>query len=149
MSIRLIICILLSSFLITGCQTTSKDTGTVIGGVIGGVLGSGIGKGKGRTAAIIVGSIAGAFIGGAIGKNMDENDRHRSQRALENNRVNQTSAWQNPDNGNSYEVTPTQTYDTASGPCREYTTEAVIDGKQETVYGTACRQPDGSWQSSN
>ena len=30
--------------------------------------------------------------------------------------------------------------------CREYTTEAVVGGRTKQVYGTACRQPDGSWQ---
>jgi len=149
MALRIFTCILLSTLLITGCQTTNKDTGTVLGGIMGGLLGSQVGKGKGRTAAIIVGTIAGAYIGGSIGKNMDNGDRRRSQQALENNRANQTSSWQNPDSGNSYEVTPTRTYESTSGPCREYTTEAVIDGQRETVYGTACRQPDGSWQAAN
>ena len=30
--------------------------------------------------------------------------------------------------------------------CREYRTTADIAGKQQQVYGTACRQPDGSWK---
>lgn len=30
--------------------------------------------------------------------------------------------------------------------CREYTTETVIAGKRRPTYGTACRQPDGSWR---
>jgi surface antigen len=42
-------------------------------------------------------------------------------------------------------MVPTNTYDSATGPCREYTIDAVIGGKREKVYGTACRQPDGSW----
>lgn len=45
------------------------------------------------------------------------------------------STWRNPDNGNQYVVTPTKTHETASGPCREYTIDAVIGGK-----------PDGSWK---
>jgi surface antigen len=42
---------------------------------------------------------------------------------------------------------PTRTYFGNSGqPCRDFTTRASIDGRNQTIYGTACRQPDGSWQ---
>ena len=27
-----------------------------------------------------------------------------------------------------------------------YITKATIDGKQQQLYGKACRQPDGSWE---
>lgn len=104
---------------------------------------------KGRTAAIIAGTLAGAYIGGSIGQEMDDNDHYHSQQALESNMVNRTTSWRNPDSGNSYEVTPTRTFNSDNGPCREYTTEAVINGRAETVYGTACGQPDGTWQASN
>lgn len=30
--------------------------------------------------------------------------------------------------------------------CREYTATATIDGRPIPTYGTACRQPDGSWR---
>ena len=30
--------------------------------------------------------------------------------------------------------------------CREYQTSGMIDGRMERLYGTACLQPDGSWQ---
>lgn len=30
--------------------------------------------------------------------------------------------------------------------CREYTTQTTIAGKRQQTYGTACRQPDGSWR---
>ncbi len=30
--------------------------------------------------------------------------------------------------------------------CREYNSTAVIDGRQVPIYGTVCRQPDGSWK---
>ncbi len=30
--------------------------------------------------------------------------------------------------------------------CREYQRTVTIDGKTETAYGTACRQPDGTWK---
>lgn len=30
--------------------------------------------------------------------------------------------------------------------CREYTSSATIAGKKQPTFGTACRQPDGSWR---
>jgi surface antigen len=129
-----------------GCQTATKeDTGQVVGGLLGGVLGSQVGKGKGRTAAIIAGTLAGAYFGGKIGKSMDEADRQKAYNSLEYNQTNQPSSWRNPDSGNAYTVTPTNTYNSASGPCRDYTTEVVIDGRRETATGTACRE-NGTWR---
>jgi len=69
------------------------------------------------------------------------------QFALENNKSNQSSDWVNPDTGNSGGVTPVKTYSNAQGqPCREFLSTIVIGGEQQQGYGTACRQPDGSWQ---
>jgi surface antigen len=85
-------------------------------------------------------------VGGSIGRTMDEVDRMRTAQALEAVRTGVPSTWQNPDTGNQYSVTPTRTTMTATGPCREYTVKALIGGRPETVYGTACRQPDGSWR---
>jgi surface antigen len=139
-----------SLFLMAGCTgVTKRDVGMATGGILGGVLGAQVGKGRGRTAAIIVGTLAGAYIGGAIGNSMDQQDRYMANQSLENYRDHQSNSWTNPNTGNQYTVTPTNTYQNNSGYCREYTTEAVIDGRRETIYGTACRQPDGTWQASN
>lgn len=118
----------------------------VIGGVLGGMLGSQIGGGHGNTAAVIVGTLAGAAVGGAVGRSMDETDRLKTSLALENVRTGVPSTWRNPDTGNQYTVVPTRTYDSSQGPCREYTVDAKVGGKTEKVYGTACRQADGSWR---
>jgi surface antigen len=69
------------------------------------------------------------------------------QYALENNPTDQASDWVNPDTGHGGAVTPVRTYTDAEGrPCREFTTTIIIGGREEQGYGTACRQPDGSWQ---
>lgn len=34
----------------------------------------------------------------------------------------------------------------AGNYCREYTRTIAVGGRFESGYGTACRQPDGSWQ---
>jgi len=150
MKIRIPLITLISLTLLMGCeQATKRETGAVVGGIAGGIIGNQIGGGSGRTIAIITGTLLGAYAGSIIGEQMDENDRYRTQKALEASPTNRHTSWKNPDSGNEYTVTPTRTYSTSNGPCREYTTEATIDGKQEIVYGTACRQPDGTWQSAN
>ena len=133
---------------LVGCAAppTQEQAGMVIGGVLGGVLGSQVGGGHGQTAATIIGSIAGAVIGGSVGRSMDDRDRLKTAHALESVRTGVPSTWRNPDTGNQYTVLPTKTYDTSSGPCREYTIDARVGGRPERVYGTACRQADGSWR---
>ena len=135
------------SLVLGGCaqQPTKQDAGMVIGGALGGVLGSQVGGGHGKTAAIIIGTLAGAVIGGAVGKTMDDVDRMKTATTLENVRTGVPSTWKNPDTGAQYTVTPTRTYESPSGPCREYTVDAIIDGRPERVYGTACRDRDGRW----
>jgi surface antigen len=44
---------------------------------------------------------------------------------------------------------PTRSFDTGGSPCRDYTIDAVVGGKKDKVFGTACRQADGSWQVRN
>jgi surface antigen len=123
----------------------------VIGGALGGLLGAQVDgdHGQGRTIAIIAGTLAGAAIGGSIGRSMDDTDRLKTARTLETVRTGVPSRWRNPDTGNTYSVTPTRTYETAAGPCREYAIDAMIGGRPDKLYGTACRQPDGSWRVQN
>lgn len=69
------------------------------------------------------------------------------QYALEHNPSQQGSDWVNPDTGRSGAVVPVRTIESAQGgPCREFVTTITIGGRQEQGYGTACRQPDGSWE---
>lgn len=69
------------------------------------------------------------------------------QYALENNPSNQSSDWVNPDTGSSGGIVPVRTFtDGQKGPCREFISTIIIGGEQQQGYGTACRQPDGTWQ---
>lgn len=140
--------ILLSCLSLIGCANMSKqDIGTVTGGIAGGVLGSTVGQGSGRILAIAAGTLAGAFIGGALGKNMDDTDRLKMNQALDNNNVGQPAYWHNANTDTNYQVTPTKNVSMDGNDyCREYRTTANIGGKKQQMYGTACRQPDGSWQ---
>lgn len=137
----------LSLVMLSGCGNINKqDIGMATGGIAGGLLGSQFGGGTGRLVAIGAGTLAGAFIGGAIGKNMDEGDKLKAERALENTPTGKAVSWHNPDNGKRYTVKPTRTYHHQNQPCREYTMTANVAGKTQTVYGTACREADGSWK---
>lgn len=125
-----------------------QQTGAVLGGVLGGVGGAQVGKsGSGkRTAAIIGGTLLGALIGSQIGKSIDTTDELRAQQVLEYNRTQQPTSWYNPDTGANVTMVPVNTYQSSSGQyCREYQTDIVVGGRTEQGYGTACRQPDGSW----
>lgn len=133
---------------LTGCETTTHaQQGQVIGGVLGGVIGSQVGDGSGQTAAIIIGTMAGSMIGRQIGQSMDDVDRMRTAQALNDNRTGQSTSWTNPDTGETYTVTPTQTFEESGGPCREFELDATVGGEPgQSVSGTACLQSDGSWK---
>jgi len=143
--------LILLVLLLGGCaaQGPREESGMVIGGVLGGMLGAQAGDHHMRPIAIIAGTLIGASIGGSIGSYMDETDRLRAGQTLETVRTGVSSTWRNPDTGVQYQFTPTRTYTSGQGPCREYTMDAIIGGKKEEVYGTACRQSDGSWMITN
>jgi surface antigen len=134
-----------------GCaaQGPREESGMVIGGLLGGMLGAQAGDHHMRPVAIIAGTLIGASIGGSIGYYMDETDRLRAGQTLETVRTGVSSSWRNPDTGAQYQFTPTRTFTRPQGPCREYTMKAFIGGKHEEIYGTACRQADGSWRVMN
>lgn len=137
------------ALVLSGCADMGQKEGigTATGAALGGLLGAQIGHGTGRLAATAAGAVLGGMVGGSVGRSMDEQDRMRAAQVLETSRTGSTVQWHNPDTGASYAMTPTKTYENPAGaPCREYTTQAIIGGQTQTVYGTACRQPDGSWQ---
>ncbi len=119
----------------------------LLGGAAGGLLGAQIGKGRGQLAAVAAGTLLGFLVGNNVGRSMDEADQTCLTQSLEHAEDGQEIAWNNPDSGARYQVTPTKTIEVAEGRyCREYTTTAVIGGKTQSTYGKACRQPDGSWR---
>jgi surface antigen len=143
--------ILATALSVAGCENmNNQDVGTLSGAALGGLIGSRFGGGSGQLVAIGAGALAGAYIGGAIGRNMDQQDRARMNYAFENNAVGQPAYWQNPQTGVSYDVVPVRNVDYQGNQyCREYRSTAIIAGKRQEVYGTACRQPDGSWRTVN
>ncbi len=144
--------VVLVALLGTGCATMEANPKTTIGAAGGGMVGGLIAAAAGGNPAAIAASvIGGMLVGGMVGNLLDERDKRMAaeaaHRALETAPSGQSVAWRNPDTGHSGTVTPTKTYQTAGGTyCREYQTTVKIDGKDERAYGTACRQPDGSWK---
>ena len=148
-----VVTILAAGLALAGCadQGTKQTVGGLGGAVLGGLLGAQVGGGSGRLWATGAGAVIGALVGSEIGRSLDDNDRRNmestTQAALEHTQSNTTSTWTNPDSGNSGTVTPTRTYQANSGDyCREYQQTITVGGKTEDAYGTACRQPDGSWK---
>ena len=127
-----------------------QTLGTLLGAAGGGLLGSRIGEGDNRLAAVGGGVFLGAIIGGSIGHYMDQVDQNCVGQALEHAPDGEVIAWNTPETGSAYQVTPVRTYqDTVGRYCREYQAVSVIGNQQQQTYGTACRQPDGSWQLAN
>jgi surface antigen len=132
-------------------DNSSQVLGAILGGIGGGVIGSRIGGGRGKIVATLAGSIIGLLAGGEIGKQLDERQRlilaSTTNRTLETSRSGTEVPWRDPDSGVHGTVTPKPAYKSAQGRyCREYTQTVVIGGEDKRAYGTACRQPDGSWE---
>lgn len=147
------ITMLVSALALSGCAENAgqKETGgALLGAALGGLLGSQFGSGGGRLAATAFGTLAGAAVGSSIGRNMDEVDRmkmRQAERVAYTAPLNETIVWNNPDSGNHGSFTPVRDGRTDGGAyCREFQSEIIVGGKKEEGFGTACRQPDGTWK---
>jgi surface antigen len=146
--------ILSLAFGLSACEGNDVGTKQAVGGlggaVLGGLLGSQIGGGSGQLWATGAGAVLGALAGSEIGKSLDRADQaymaQTTQASLEHTRSGETSTWRNPDSGHTGTVTPTETYQRNGTYCREFQQSVTIGGETERAYGTACRQPDGTWK---
>lgn len=127
-----------------------QTAGTVLGAVGGGLLGSTIGKGSGRLVAVGAGTLLGGLIGSEIGNSLDKADQAAAAQAYHragDAPIGETITWRNPESGNYGTVTPSREGRSDDGRyCREYQSSIYVGGKVEQGVGTACRNPDGSWQ---
>ncbi|MEM7255391.1 MAG: RT0821/Lpp0805 family surface protein [Pseudomonadota bacterium] len=128
-----------------------ESSGGLIGAAAGGLVGSQFGGGKGQIAAAVIGALAGAALGREIGRDLDAKDRASQRRAtsaaLETIPNGESLPWRNPDSGNNGRISPTRTYERGDGRyCREFTQDVTVGGRSERAYGTACREPDGTWR---
>ena len=133
-------------------QAGQKQTFVALGGAaLGGLAGSQIGGGRGQLAATAAGALLGGLLGSEVGKSLDRADEiymaRTTQDALERKPTGQVAEWTNPDSGHRGTITPVETYQRDDGRyCREFQQTVTVGGRTEQAYGTACRQPDGTWQ---
>lgn len=144
---------LLALAMVTGCTDgmgTKQTFGTLGGAATGAVIGSQFGKGDGRVAATAIGTLLGAFAGSEIGASLDRADQAAASQAMNQAYVapvGQTIRWNNPQSGNNGAITTTRDgYSSAGSYCREYQQTITVGGRQQTAYGTACQNQDGTWQ---
>lgn len=129
-----------------------QNTGALTGALAGGAIGAAVSGGS--TGSRVAGGVAGALIGGlvgsAIGAALDDEDRQRAYaaqiQALEQGQPGAPVGWRNPDSGRYGNVVPGPAYQQAGATCRQYTHTIYIEGRPQTARGTACRNPDGTWQ---
>lgn len=151
----IVVAMLSAGLVLAGCNTTQgwgqKQTiGTGAGAVAGGLLGSQVGGGSGRLWATGAGVLLGALVGSEIGSSLDRADRMymaQAQQRVYSAPIGETVTWNNPETGHAGTYTAVRDGSTASGRyCREYQQTVMVGGRQESAYGTACQQPDGSWE---
>ncbi|MGE3064747.1 MAG: RT0821/Lpp0805 family surface protein [Hyphomicrobiaceae bacterium] len=131
-------------------ENPNADAGTVVGAVAGGIIGNQFGKGGGRVASTMAGAVVGGIVGNEMGRRLDERDRMLAQQAeydaLDHGYDSRPVSWRNPDNGRYGEVIPGPRYRRGAYDCRDYTHKVYIDGRPQIMRGSACRNPDGTWQ---
>jgi len=151
----LLLTAMIASVGLAGCESiqnagTKQNVGAAGGAILVGILGSKIGDGSGQLWATGIGVLIGGLVGSEVGRSLDKADiayANRANTQAHSAPVGETISWNNPETGNSGTVTPVRDGKSESGRyCREYQQTIYVGGQQETGYGIACEQQDGSWQ---
>lgn len=143
------VCLLISSLLfLTACADSNYSKGqqgAAGGAALGALVGQMIGH---NTEATLIGAAVGTMLGYIVGNEMDKYDRQELNHVYERGVSGTSTSWINPDTGNRYSVTPEPAYSSPQDnqPCRRAEIIAIIDGRQEKTYTTACRDANGQWQ---
>ncbi|MCC7259423.1 MAG: ribonuclease HI [Alphaproteobacteria bacterium] len=127
------------------CGGSAPITNSIIGGVVGGLIGNQFGKGDGKTAA----TIGGVLIGSIYGNSLSSYDQRCANQAFEYAKPGTQVGWKNPDADSAYTILPTRDFQKEGMYCREYQSKVNVGGSVQESFGTACRQPDGSWKIMN
>jgi surface antigen len=131
------------------CTDDGRNTalGLAAGGTAGALIGAASSHhGHTRWGATAGGAILGMLLGGTIGGAVDAANQSCTATAVAYGPVGTPVAWADPNANVQYQVVPTRQYNTNGQLCRDYQANAAIDGQWQQVHGTACQQPDGSWQ---
>lgn len=150
-----LVAMVVAAFSMAACENIQNAgnkelIGGATGAVVGGVLGSKVGGGSGQRWATGAGVLLGALLGSEVGKSLDKADMNYASQAntqAHSAPIGETINWNNPESGNYGTVTPTRDgYSSGGSYCREYQQTIVVGGREEQAFGTACQQPDGSWE---
>jgi surface antigen len=148
--------------------------GTIFGGVVGGLIGNSLVHGRDRGVATVGGALVGAMVGNSIGQSADAQSYGYGgygggYGGSYGYRAGYGGGYDDEDDYAPrayyppprvyYAAPPPVAYVPApvyaepryapvaqQGYCREYSTTIVVDGRTQPAYGTACLQPDGTWQ---
>jgi surface antigen len=130
---------------LAGCES-KRTSGAAIGAGTGAAVGAIIDKGG--WGGVLLGALVGGLAGYAVGDYMERQDEQKLHSTLETQPTGSTNTWRNPDTGNSFAATSTNTRETEKGVYRDVTikVDSNNDGVyDETTQATAYRQPDGTW----
>lgn len=150
MLLKKLVIVGLTASLLAGCATgpnQNQTLGTLAGAVGGAALGSAFGSGSGKVAAIAAGALVGGFLGNQIGASLDaQSQQYNYNASVQALDTGATQQWRNPQNGVYGTVAPGPVAYVNNRTCRPYTNTVYIDGQPQVARGTACQNPDGSWQ---
>lgn len=122
----------------------NEAVGTMLGAAGGGLIGSQIGDGRGQAAATAAGVALGAILGNAIGRDADGGHRGYGPVRDRHWRHSPPPVYTPPAYGLGYAYgQPAPAYRSS---CRQVVEDVLVNGWRQTIYRTACRQPDGSWR---
>jgi surface antigen len=159
--LRLLLCLFLPLAFLSACTATTGGTvasgrnaspAPVDGGLgvkaTGGLLTASNGNG------VHAGSkphMAGRLLEGPYLILLSSDDLERAKRtalaALEETPSGQTTIWRNPANGHWGTLTPTRTFQDASGRyCRDYRQTVTTGGQEHQGNGSACLEPESVWR---
>ncbi len=155
----------LATSLVAAVSTESRaQNETLLGSLLGGAAGAGIGAAFGGGKGAAIGGASGLLLGALAGYQVGK--RREYSRPPPNY---SQGYYQAPPPTYAYQPAPayatTPAY-TAPAPayttpapaysqstsaydpsyCRQFNQRIVIDGIEQNAYGTACRQPDGTWK---
>jgi surface antigen len=143
--------VLASTLALGGCDVTSSGTGPSEGtGMLAGAFSGGPTVGRGDAAAAAVTNAAlGGLIGSRLGASLNDDDRRLAYQAqidaLDRGAPGAPVPWRNPASGRYGNIVPGPTYDQKGTKCRGFSHTVTINGELESMRGTACRGPDGTW----
>jgi surface antigen len=94
--------------------------------------------------------VIGGISGNEVGLQMSDRERriaaNAEYRALEYGRSGAPTGWHYPATGHRGSIVPGRPYQKGSQYCRTYIHTINRGGSLETVKGTACREPNGTWR---